>query len=130
MKARDCRKSSFGELVPQGPRRKIPLCAEVFGENSRVLAWIFGRCDGAAEAVETAIGYVPAVGNGADSAGLQIDGVKLPELLKVDDREWGSQLDQVRAHFGRFGAKLPKEFPRQMAALEQRLGLVPVDERG
>src|SRR3712207_8716533 len=27
-----------------------------FGENSRVLAWVFRRCDGEAEAVETAIG--------------------------------------------------------------------------
>ena len=30
-----------------------------FGENSRVLAWIFRRCDGEAEANETPIGYVP-----------------------------------------------------------------------
>ena len=30
-----------------------------FGENSRVLAWIFRRCDGEAEADETPIGYVP-----------------------------------------------------------------------
>ena len=33
-----------------------------FGENSRVLEWAFRRCDGAAEAVETPIGLVPAAG--------------------------------------------------------------------
>ena len=33
-----------------------------FGENSRVLAWIFRRCEGTAEAVETPVGLVPAAG--------------------------------------------------------------------
>lgn len=31
-----------------------------FGENSRVLEWIFNRCNGSADAVETEIGLVPA----------------------------------------------------------------------
>jgi phosphoenolpyruvate carboxykinase (GTP) len=31
-----------------------------FGENSRVLEWVFRRCDGEAEAVETAVGLLPA----------------------------------------------------------------------
>ena len=31
-----------------------------FGENSRVLAWVFRRCDGEGETVETPIGLVPA----------------------------------------------------------------------
>ena len=34
-------------------------CGPGFGENSRVLAWIFRRCEGSAEAVETPVGYVP-----------------------------------------------------------------------
>ena len=33
-----------------------------FGENSRVLEWIFRRCDGEGETVETPIGLVPAEG--------------------------------------------------------------------
>ena len=33
-----------------------------FGENSRVLEWVFRRCDGSAEAVETAIGLLPGRG--------------------------------------------------------------------
>ena len=33
-----------------------------YGENSRVLDWIFGRCEGTAEAVESPIGYLPAPG--------------------------------------------------------------------
>ncbi len=94
-----------------------------FGENSRVLAWIFGRCAGTVTAKETPIGYVPEIGT-ADAAVLEIAGVNLPELVKVDMKEWAGQLDQVQAHFDGFGKKLPKEFNRQMAAFEERLGLV------
>src|SRR5512133_2411291 len=32
-----------------------------YGDNMRVLAWIFGRCEGTAAATETAIGFVPTV---------------------------------------------------------------------
>jgi phosphoenolpyruvate carboxykinase (GTP) len=92
-----------------------------FGENSRVLAWIFGRCDGTQEADETAIGNVPAIGHGGTSV-LEIDGVNLPELLKVDPAEWASQLDQVRTHFDRFGDKLPSAFSVMLAGLRDRLG--------
>jgi phosphoenolpyruvate carboxykinase (GTP) len=94
-----------------------------FGENSRVLAWIFGRCDGSVDAEETAIGYVPRVGS-ADEAVLEIPGVDLAELLKVDPKDWAAQLDQVKAHFDGFGKKLPHQFKRQMTAFEERLGLV------
>ncbi len=93
-----------------------------FGENSRVLAWIFDRCAGKATAKETAIGYVPEIG-GADGVALEIAGVNLRELLKVDADEWAAQLDQVQVHFDRFGDKLPQEFKTQMTALETRLHL-------
>ena len=93
-----------------------------YGENSRVLAWIFGRCDGTAAAEKTAVGYVPTAGGGNEML-FQIDGVNLPELLKVDASEWVAQLDQVREHFDRFGDKLPGAFRRQMAGLEQLLGI-------
>jgi phosphoenolpyruvate carboxykinase (GTP) len=92
-----------------------------FGENSRVLAWIFGRCDGTQAADETAIGHVPAIGHGGTSV-LEIDGVNLPELLKVDPAEWSAQLDQVRTHFDRFGDKLPSAFNVMLAGLRDRLG--------
>jgi phosphoenolpyruvate carboxykinase (GTP) len=91
-----------------------------FGENSRVLAWIFERCGGVAPADETAIGYVPST-EGSNSALLEIAGVDLPGLLKVDAGEWTEQMGQVQAHFDSFGDKLPIEFGRQMAGLEARL---------
>ena len=44
-----------------------------FGENSRVLAWVFDRVVGRAQAVETPIGLVPPVGDGGiDMSGLDL----------------------------------------------------------
>ncbi len=90
-----------------------------FGDNSRVLAWIFRRCDGEAEAVDTPIGRLPAEGS------LPVDGLDLPaedlaELLAVDADAWRAQLPQLREHLGRF-PNLPAELRTQLDALEQRL---------
>jgi len=92
-----------------------------FGENSRVLAWIFERCGGPAQATDTAIGLVPSTGkDGIELEGLDAD---MSGLLDIDEKEWADTLGQVKSHFARFGDKLPSEFVRQMASLEKRLGL-------
>ncbi len=93
-----------------------------FGENSRVMAWIFRRCEGAAEAIETPIGLVPPVGEG----GIEIEGLDLPDgtmdkLLEVDPECWREQLPQMREHYAKFGDELPDELHAQLDALEQRL---------
>ena len=90
-----------------------------FGENSRVLAWIFERCGGNAQATDTPIGLVPTVGAG----GIATDGLDadLDGLLHIDEQEWADTLDQVKTHFARFGDKLPPEFSRQMNVFEKRL---------
>jgi phosphoenolpyruvate carboxykinase (GTP) len=91
-----------------------------FGENSRVLAWIFQRCDGQADARETAIGLVPTE-DSLDLSGLDLEPERLAELLKVDPDEWRTQLPQVHEHYARFGDRLPGELRRQLEALEERL---------
>jgi phosphoenolpyruvate carboxykinase (GTP) len=94
-----------------------------FGENSRVLAWIFRRCEGEGSAEETPIGLVPAVGEG----GIETEGLNLPQetmskLLEVDPECWREQLPQMQAHLARFGEHLPDELHAQLDALEERLG--------
>jgi phosphoenolpyruvate carboxykinase (GTP) len=91
-----------------------------FGENSRVLEWIFRRCDDAAEAVDTPIGRVPAPG-ALDTEGLSISSEDVEELLHVDPEQWKAQLPQMREHFARFGDRLPDELRSQLEALEERL---------
>jgi phosphoenolpyruvate carboxykinase (GTP) len=92
-----------------------------FGDNSRVLAWIFRRCDEEAEAVDTPIGRVPAKG-ALDLTGLDLSERALDELLEVDPHLWREQLPQVREHFAQFGDRLPGELRRQLETLEARLG--------
>jgi phosphoenolpyruvate carboxykinase (GTP) len=91
-----------------------------FGENSRVLAWIFRRCEGTAEAEETPIGLVPTA-EGLDTEGLGLSAEGMGELLRVDPEEWRKQLPQVHEHYARFGGGLPEELRAQLAALEGRL---------
>jgi phosphoenolpyruvate carboxykinase (GTP) len=90
-----------------------------FGENSRVLAWIFRRCDGDAEARETPIGYVPGIG-ALPTDGLDEDAVE--EALKVDLDEARAELEQTADHLARFGDRLPAAISEQFEALKTRLG--------
>jgi phosphoenolpyruvate carboxykinase (GTP) len=91
-----------------------------FGDNSRVLEWVFRRVDGAVDAKETPIGLVPTAG-ALDTDGLDIDPKDLEELLKVDPAEWKGEIEPIREFYARFGDKLPAELSRQLEALEQRL---------
>jgi phosphoenolpyruvate carboxykinase (GTP) len=94
-----------------------------FGENSRVLAWIFRRCDGEAQALETPIGLIPPLGEGGiDTEGLDVSEDAMRRLLEVDVEAWRAQLPQTREHLARFGEKLPAELRSELEALEQRLG--------
>jgi phosphoenolpyruvate carboxykinase (GTP) len=91
-----------------------------FGENSRVLAWVFERCDERGGAQETPIGLVPAQG-ALDTDGLEISHEEMAKLLDVDPEEWREQLPQIREHYAIFGERLPGELARQLEVLEQRL---------
>jgi phosphoenolpyruvate carboxykinase (GTP) len=92
-----------------------------FGENSRVLSWVFARCAGHGAAKETPIGFVPPVGvEGIDTRGLEITDEQVSELLRVDNGEWRAQLPQFHEHYGRFD-NLPDELHAQLRALEERL---------
>jgi phosphoenolpyruvate carboxykinase (GTP) len=91
-----------------------------FGENSRVLAWIFRRCDDEADAAETPIGLVPAEG-ALETGGLDLSRADMQKLLKVDPEEWKVQLPQIHQHYASFGDALPDELRRQLEVLEERL---------
>ena len=91
-----------------------------FGENSRVLAWIFERCNGEGEAVETPIGLVPAK-DALDRSGLDLSEDALEQLLDVDPEEWKIQVPQIHQHYAQFGDTLPDELRAQLDALEGRL---------
>jgi phosphoenolpyruvate carboxykinase (GTP) len=91
-----------------------------YGENSRVLAWVFRRCDGSARADETPIGLVPDPAD-IDTTGLEIAPTRLQQALRVDREELRAELPQIREHLARFGTRLPDELREQLGHLEQQL---------
>jgi phosphoenolpyruvate carboxykinase (GTP) len=92
-----------------------------FGENSRVLAWIFRRCEGKVDAEESPIGLLPRRED-LDLDGLDLDAEGLEQILSVSAEEWRQQIPQIREHYAKFGDQLPDELTRQLDALEERLG--------
>ena len=92
-----------------------------YGENSRVLKWIFERCDGVGRAAETPIGYMPTLDAIDLPQGVSIEDMK--ELLTVDVEGWKAELANVKAeHYPKFGSRLPAELHRQLEAMIKRLG--------
>jgi phosphoenolpyruvate carboxykinase (GTP) len=92
-----------------------------FGENSRVLEFVFRRCNGEGETRETPIGLVPAEGE-LNIDGLDLSSDDLEELLHVDENALKEELDQVRDHLAKFGDKLPAEINAQLDSLTAKLG--------
>jgi phosphoenolpyruvate carboxykinase (GTP) len=92
-----------------------------FGENSRVLEWIFRRLDGEVEAVETPIGNVPAPGT-LNTEGLEISDEQVAALLAVDTEAVKAELPQVEEFLAKFGDHLPAEMTKQLDQLKAALG--------
>jgi phosphoenolpyruvate carboxykinase (GTP) len=91
-----------------------------YGENSRVLKWVFERCDGGGKAVETPVGIMPA----ADAIDLPagVVAADMEELLKVDIAGWKAEIADIKAaHYPKFGARLPEELVLQLDALDKRM---------
>ncbi len=91
-----------------------------YGENSRVLKWVFDRCEGKVHAAETAIGLLPNPAD-LDMKGLDLSAEKISKLLNVDIEGWLAEVPRIREHFARFGDRLPQGMRDEVDALEQRL---------
>ncbi|MCX6252313.1 MAG: phosphoenolpyruvate carboxykinase (GTP) [Bacteroidetes bacterium] len=91
-----------------------------YGDNIRVLKWIFSRVEGAGEAVETPIGFVPSE-NAIDISGLNNMSGKMKDILKVDKQEWLDECDLIADHQAIFGDRLPMEMKNQFENLKKRL---------
>jgi phosphoenolpyruvate carboxykinase (GTP) len=92
-----------------------------YGDNMRVLKWIFERCDGTALATETAIGFLPTA-DSIDISGLNVSKEDIAELVKVDKDLWKEELELIKEQQAALGDRLPKELIIQVEELEARLG--------
>ena len=91
-----------------------------FGDNSRVLKWVFERCAGTADADDTPVGRVPRPG-ALDLDGLDLTDEDLAALVGIDTHQWLAEADSIEHHFARFGDKLPSALLAQLEALRSRL---------
>jgi phosphoenolpyruvate carboxykinase (GTP) len=91
-----------------------------FGENSRVLQWIFDRCEGTAEAVETPIGRLPTL-DGLDFSGLDLSQDEIATLLKVDVEGWMSEIPLIESYYEGFGDHVPKALWQELQSLKEQL---------
>ena len=97
-----------------------------FGENSRVLEWIFKRCDSAVDAVETPIGLLPTLdGLNLDQLGLSEDAIA--SLLRVDADGWMAELPLIEDYYASFGEHVPQELKEELEELKRKLEAVTVN---
>jgi phosphoenolpyruvate carboxykinase (GTP) len=92
-----------------------------YGENSRVLKWIFERCNDEGRAVETPIGYMPTV-DAIDRAGLDdVTDEHMKVLTAVDREGWLREISLIKDHYAKIGPRVPKELTDELRVLEKRL---------
>ncbi|MFN2251342.1 MAG: phosphoenolpyruvate carboxykinase (GTP) [Anaerolineae bacterium] len=91
-----------------------------FGENSRVLEWVFRRCDDEAAGDETPVGIVPSRGE-IDIEGLDIDESDMDKLREVDAEAWLTEVELMKEHYANIGDRVPKELSAHLAKLERDL---------
>ncbi|GAA6137623.1 phosphoenolpyruvate carboxykinase (GTP) [Arenicella sp. 4NH20-0111] len=92
-----------------------------FGENLRVLQWMIQRCKGDADAVETAIGYLPSE-QGIDVADLNIDPDVWQSLISINDDQWRQEMSDFGDYLDSFGDRLPEKLREQHKAVSAALG--------
>lgn len=91
-----------------------------YGENSRVLKWVFESCEGTAKSVDTPIGIMPTIDAIDRPEGVTEEDMK--ELLAVDIDGWINEVEDIRAnHYPKFGKHLPKELATFLDTLESNL---------
>lgn len=90
-----------------------------FGENSRVLKWIFERTEGADHAIKSPIGWIPKPGS-LDTNGLNVSESDIKELFRVSPEEWKGDVASLRKYFSQFGDRLPKRITQELDGLEAR----------
>ena len=91
-----------------------------FGENGRILKWIFERTSGVEHAIESPIGFLPKEG-AIDTKGLELAPDAIEQLLAVDIPQWLQEEKEISQYFTLFGSQLPPELVEELTHLRQRL---------
>ena len=103
------RKSKEGEFLWPG-----------FGENSRVLKWIFQRISEEVKGKVSPLGIIPEEGE-LDLSGLDLSLDVFRSLFDINDEKWQEEIDELKKYFRQFGDDLPKEIDEELQGLEKRI---------
>lgn len=91
-----------------------------YGENIRVIKWIFDQCDETPNSLKSPIGLLPQK-DAIDISGLNISEETMNELFKIDIANWKKEVENIREFYKTFGDDLPTELMNELNALEKRL---------
>jgi phosphoenolpyruvate carboxykinase (GTP) len=91
-----------------------------YGDNIRVLKWIFERLEGSTDAIKTPIGYIPEK-NTLDYSGLDNTSIKENELFLIDKDEWANECSLIDEQYANLKDSIPNELTAQLDALKSRL---------
>ncbi|MFT7242742.1 MAG: phosphoenolpyruvate carboxykinase (GTP) [Candidatus Azotimanducaceae bacterium] len=91
-----------------------------FGDNSRVLEWIFKRCNGEGDAIETPIGNLPTL-DAINFDGLDLTEEAKAELLRVEVDGWLSEIPLIEKYYDQYGDRVPSELREEVKQLKARL---------
>eukprot|EP01006_Ploeotia_vitrea_P048098 TRINITY_DN67197_c3_g11_i2.p1 TRINITY_DN67197_c3_g11~~TRINITY_DN67197_c3_g11_i2.p1 ORF type:complete len:592 (+),score=328.84 TRINITY_DN67197_c3_g11_i2:399-2174(+) len=107
------RKNSAGKFMWPG-----------FGDNIRVIKWIFQRCDEDSVesdiATDSPIGFLPTEGS-LDLSDLDVPAETMKSLFKVDPVEWKNEIARNQQFFDKFGDRLPARIQAQLDQLKTRI---------
>ncbi|RFA26363.1 phosphoenolpyruvate carboxykinase (GTP) [Alkalilimnicola ehrlichii] len=91
-----------------------------FSDNSRVLKWIFERCNEEVDAVDTPIGRLPEQAD-LDLSGLPLNSADLDTLLGVDIEGWLAEIPLIQDYYAQFGKHMPAALLNELDQLRERL---------
>lgn len=89
-----------------------------YGENMRVLKWIFERVNGQVEANETPLGFVP---QSLDVKGLSLEPNILQTLLAIDREGYLHELIDLEHYFEQFGKKMPSALSKVLKEIKKQI---------
>jgi phosphoenolpyruvate carboxykinase (GTP) len=92
-----------------------------FGENMRVLMWMWNRLDNKVDAISTPIGLLPTPSDINVKGLSNFTSENLNPILTVGREEWRQEVQMQKEFFATLGEAVPAEILRQQAKLEARL---------
>ena len=80
-----------------------------YGDNMRVLKWMFERINNSAQAQTTPLGYSPNYGD-LEWNGLQFSQDQFNAAMSIDAKKWMTETEQHKDFFQSFASTLPTDF--------------------